>query len=228
MHCRRATRPLLHESISNGSRHGGGGQERSLASPLTSLCSQHVNGTRAGPISWPASPKALRRDRVPRRSLSRRGCDQLQILGNPVVTMDEAALLLTAEEHYPYGLLTMIVSLEAIVEAAPDRRGRGGGIPQHRPRQPPAAAQRRPANGPTAAFSSRPCVVLIRASASMSTGPVWKGVVAVADDLDASVVVVGSRGLSGAREVLDRRLSHDLARRAGRQLPIVPPAARCG
>jgi nucleotide-binding universal stress UspA family protein len=56
-------------------------------------------------------------------------------------------------------------------------------------------------------------------------GPVWKGVVAVADDLDASVIVVGSRGLSGAREVLERSLSDELARRP---LPIVPPAAGCG
>jgi nucleotide-binding universal stress UspA family protein len=59
-------------------------------------------------------------------------------------------------------------------------------------------------------------------------GPVWKGVVAVADDLDASVIVVGSRGLSGAREVLERSLSHDLARHAGRPLLIVPPAAKRG
>jgi hypothetical protein len=57
-------------------------------------------------------------------------------------------------------------------------------------------------------------------------GPVWKGVVAIADDLDASVF--GSRGMSGAREVLERTLSHNLARRAGRPLLIVPPAARCG
>jgi nucleotide-binding universal stress UspA family protein len=59
-------------------------------------------------------------------------------------------------------------------------------------------------------------------------GPVWKGVVAVADDLDASVIVVGSRGLSGAREVLEGSLSHDLARHAGRPLLIVPPAAKRG
>ena len=42
---------------------------------------------------------------------------------------------------------------------------------------------------------------------------------------DASV---GYRGLSGARKVLERSFSRDLARRAGRPLPIVPPAARCG
>jgi hypothetical protein len=62
----------------------------------------------------------------------------------------------------------------------------------------------------------------------MSTGPSGGGVVAVADDLDAPIVVVGSCGLSGAREVAVRTLSHDLARRAARPLPIVPPPARCG
>jgi hypothetical protein len=62
----------------------------------------------------------------------------------------------------------------------------------------------------------------------MSTGSVWKGVVAVAADVDASVIVVGYCGPSGAHKVLERSLSDELARRAGRPMPIVPPAARCG
>ena len=56
-------------------------------------------------------------------------------------------------------------------------------------------------------------------------GTVWKGVVAVADDLDASVIVVGSRGLRGARELVEGSLSHDLAIHAGRPLLVVPPPA---
>jgi nucleotide-binding universal stress UspA family protein len=56
-------------------------------------------------------------------------------------------------------------------------------------------------------------------------GTFWKGVVAVADDLDASVIVVDSRGLSGAREFVEGSLSHDLAIHAGRPLLVVPPAA---
>jgi nucleotide-binding universal stress UspA family protein len=59
-------------------------------------------------------------------------------------------------------------------------------------------------------------------------GASGKGVVAIAAGLDASVIVVGSRGLSGALEVLERSLSQNLARRAGRPLLIVLPAARCG
>jgi len=80
---------------------------------------------------------------------------------------------------------------------------------------------------PTAVCSSR--VHGLDASECIDVdGPVWRGVVAVADDLEAPIVVVGSCGLSGAREVVVRSLSHDLARRAARPLPIVPPPPRCG
>jgi nucleotide-binding universal stress UspA family protein len=54
--------------------------------------------------------------------------------------------------------------------------------------------------------------------------PTWEGVVDVADELDAAVIVIGSRGLSGLREVLDGSLSHEVAEHAGRPVLIVPPA----
>jgi nucleotide-binding universal stress UspA family protein len=53
--------------------------------------------------------------------------------------------------------------------------------------------------------------------------PTWEGVVDVADELDAAVIVVGSRGLSGLRETLDGSVSHDVAEHAGRPVLIVPP-----
>jgi nucleotide-binding universal stress UspA family protein len=53
--------------------------------------------------------------------------------------------------------------------------------------------------------------------------PTWEGVVDVADELDAAVIVIGSRGLSGLREVLDGSLSHQVAEHAGRPVLIVPP-----
>lgn len=53
--------------------------------------------------------------------------------------------------------------------------------------------------------------------------PTWQGVVDAADDLDAAVIVIGSRGLSGLREALDGSLSHDVATHAGRPVLIVPP-----
>lgn len=46
----------------------------------------------------------------------------------------------------------------------------------------------------------------------------------VADELDAAVIVIGSRGLSGLQEILDKSLSHQVATHAGRPVLIVPPA----
>jgi nucleotide-binding universal stress UspA family protein len=53
--------------------------------------------------------------------------------------------------------------------------------------------------------------------------PTWQGVVVVADEIDAAVIVTGSRGLNGAEELFDGSLSHDVARHAGRPVLIVPP-----
>jgi nucleotide-binding universal stress UspA family protein len=53
--------------------------------------------------------------------------------------------------------------------------------------------------------------------------PTWQGVVAVADEIDAAVIVTGSRGLNGAEELLEGSFSHDVARHAGRPVLIVPP-----
>jgi nucleotide-binding universal stress UspA family protein len=53
--------------------------------------------------------------------------------------------------------------------------------------------------------------------------PVWEGVVVVADEIDAAVIVTGSRGLNGAEELFEGSLSHDVARHAGRPVLIVPP-----
>jgi nucleotide-binding universal stress UspA family protein len=53
--------------------------------------------------------------------------------------------------------------------------------------------------------------------------PAWEGVVDFADELDAAAIVIGSRGLSGLKEVLDGSLSHQVAEHAGRPVLIVPP-----
>jgi nucleotide-binding universal stress UspA family protein len=54
--------------------------------------------------------------------------------------------------------------------------------------------------------------------------PTWEGIVAVADEIDAAVIVVGTRGLSGARELFEGSVSHQLAEHAGRPVLMVPPA----
>jgi nucleotide-binding universal stress UspA family protein len=52
--------------------------------------------------------------------------------------------------------------------------------------------------------------------------PTWSGIVDVADELDSPLIVVGSRGQSGVREMLRGSISHEVARRAGRPVMVVP------
>jgi nucleotide-binding universal stress UspA family protein len=56
--------------------------------------------------------------------------------------------------------------------------------------------------------------------------PTWEGIIDVADEIDAAVIVTGSRGLMGARSVLEGSVSRDVAEHAGRPVLIVPPAKR--
>src|SRR5262249_11017048 len=53
--------------------------------------------------------------------------------------------------------------------------------------------------------------------------PTWEDIVDVADEIDAAVIVLGSRGLTGARERFEGSVSHDIAEHAGRPVLIVPP-----
>jgi nucleotide-binding universal stress UspA family protein len=56
--------------------------------------------------------------------------------------------------------------------------------------------------------------------------PFWQGIVDVADEIDAAVIVIGSRGLKGIREQFEGSVSHEVAEHAGRPVLIVPPANR--
>jgi nucleotide-binding universal stress UspA family protein len=53
--------------------------------------------------------------------------------------------------------------------------------------------------------------------------PTWQGIVDVADEVDASVIVIGSRGHTGIREHVEGSLSHQVAEHAGRPVLVVPP-----
>jgi nucleotide-binding universal stress UspA family protein len=53
--------------------------------------------------------------------------------------------------------------------------------------------------------------------------PTWQGVVDVANELDAPVIVIGSRGLTGLEEMFKGSLSHQVAEHAGRPVLIIPP-----
>ncbi|MFI0410819.1 universal stress protein [Actinomadura sp. 3N508] len=54
-------------------------------------------------------------------------------------------------------------------------------------------------------------------------GPVWATIVDVADQLDASLLVTGSRGLGRARSVILGSVSTSVLRHAGRPVLVVPP-----
>jgi nucleotide-binding universal stress UspA family protein len=53
--------------------------------------------------------------------------------------------------------------------------------------------------------------------------PTWEGIVDVADELDAPVIVLGSRALPRLREFLEGGVSSDVVHHAGRPVLIVPP-----
>jgi nucleotide-binding universal stress UspA family protein len=54
--------------------------------------------------------------------------------------------------------------------------------------------------------------------------PVWQGIVDVAEEIAAAVIVMGSRGLNGAKELLEGSVSHEVAMHAGRPVLIVGAA----
>jgi nucleotide-binding universal stress UspA family protein len=56
-----------------------------------------------------------------------------------------------------------------------------------------------------------------------TAAPTWQGIVDAADEIDAAVIVIGSRGLDGVRERFEGSVSHDVAAHAGRPVLIVPP-----
>jgi nucleotide-binding universal stress UspA family protein len=59
-----------------------------------------------------------------------------------------------------------------------------------------------------------------------AVGPVWAAIVDAAEDLDAAAIVVGSRGLTGLRNVVLGSVSEGVVRHAGRPVVVVhgPPA----
>jgi nucleotide-binding universal stress UspA family protein len=55
------------------------------------------------------------------------------------------------------------------------------------------------------------------------SAPTWEGIVDLANEVDAAVIVIGSRGLKGVRERLEGSVSHQVAQNSGRPVLIVTP-----
>ena len=64
----------------------------------------------------------------------------------------------------------------------------------------------------------------VSARAEHADGAAWATILAVADEVDASVIVVGARGLSTVSSALLGSVSHAVAQHARRPVLIVPPA----
>jgi nucleotide-binding universal stress UspA family protein len=55
--------------------------------------------------------------------------------------------------------------------------------------------------------------------------PTWRGIVKVADEIDAELIVLGSEGRMGLSELLEGSVSHDVAEHARRPVLVVPSPA---
>jgi nucleotide-binding universal stress UspA family protein len=55
------------------------------------------------------------------------------------------------------------------------------------------------------------------------SAPTWEGILDLAGEIDAAVIVVGSRGLNAVRELFEGSVSHELAEHSKRPMLIVPP-----
>jgi nucleotide-binding universal stress UspA family protein len=55
------------------------------------------------------------------------------------------------------------------------------------------------------------------------SGPTWQGIVDLADELGAPVIVIGSHGFSDLREAFEGSMSHDVVVHARRRVLVVPP-----
>ena len=63
----------------------------------------------------------------------------------------------------------------------------------------------------------------VAAARSEVAAPTWEAIVDVADELDASVIVLGTRAYHGLREAFRGSTAHEVAEHAGRPLLIAPP-----
>jgi nucleotide-binding universal stress UspA family protein len=55
------------------------------------------------------------------------------------------------------------------------------------------------------------------------TGTVWGTIIGAADDLDAALIVTGTRGTTGLRSLLQSSVADNVLRRGHRPVLIVPP-----
>jgi nucleotide-binding universal stress UspA family protein len=58
------------------------------------------------------------------------------------------------------------------------------------------------------------------------TAPTWEGILDVAEETGASVIVIGSHGRTGMQEFVEGSVSHDIAKHSPLPVLVVPPQTR--
>jgi nucleotide-binding universal stress UspA family protein len=97
-----------------------------------------------------------------------------------------------------------------------------GAIPAETGDEAQAQAEKQAKEGAELAKAAGLSDVTYRAVADNES--IWKTIVDVADEIDASLIVTGSRGLAGVRSVLLGSVSNHVLHHAHRPTLIVPPS----
>jgi nucleotide-binding universal stress UspA family protein len=119
------------------------------------------------------------------------------LLGDrPAVVLDVGPLELVAAEYAAFGSEAVALEREALHDAAV--RAEAG------------------------AQIARTAGLRARGRAELEA-PAWRAVVEVADEIGASVIVLGTRGLCGIKALLEGSFSRLVALHAGRPVLVVPP-----
>ncbi|XRQ11031.1 universal stress protein [Actinomadura welshii] len=107
------------------------------------------------------------------------------------------------------------ISLAPLAAATPVASDVSGGYEEQK------QAERLARQGADIALAAGLTEVAVRAE--RGAGPVWAAIVDVADELNASLVVTGSRGLAGARSVILGSVSTRVLHHVRRPTLVVPP-----
>ena len=94
--------------------------------------------------------------------------------------------------------------------------------PQGRRRRRQARAPR--LRGPPGSMRSHCGRRALSKTAERNTSTVWRAILAIADEREAVVIVVGARGTSGLGSALLGSVSHGLLHNSTRPVLVVPPA----
>ncbi|MER6951989.1 universal stress protein [Nonomuraea sp. NPDC000554] len=134
---------------------------------------------------------------------------------------DSRAAIEFAAKHLSAGPIVILTVWEPLLVQLRKYPLAGAGVLSDAADDWQAEAERNAKEGAELATASGLSDVSYRAVADNES--IWKTIVDVADELDASLIVTGSRGLAGVRSVLLGSVSNHVLHHAHRPTLIVPP-----